>query len=140
MSAIAGLLLAGAFFPNLTVDDVARIPADRLNIFISIACDNDGLGLRPNLAAAMYARASIADISATTRVTPVSWPAIKAAEVDSVIALYQHHDNLLQNLHAFRSDYYQRFVRPAAPGTQQLLWINLLTVNLIGAGLVTVAR
>jgi hypothetical protein len=139
-NALYGRTAAGAFFPNLTVGDVARIPTDRLNVFISIACDNDGLGVRPNLAAAMYERASIAVISATTQVTPVSWPDIKAAEVDSVIALYQHHDNLLQNLHAFRSDYYQRFVRPAAPGAQQLLWINLLTVNLIGDGFVTVAR
>jgi len=43
-------------------------------------------------------------------------------------------------MHVLRSDYYTRFVQSAKGGEQQALRINLLTENLIGDGLVTVAR
>jgi hypothetical protein len=126
---------------NLDVTGAATIPSNRLNIFVSIACDNDGarVGAR-NLAAAMYEQSSVAVVSATTTVTPVSPDSVLAAEVDSVVGLYQHPENLLQRLHAFRTDYYTRFVRTTTGGVQTLHWINLLTVNLVGDGFVSVAR
>lgn len=129
------------FYPNLGVHDVAKIPSDRLNLFLSIACDNDGStgAPTPNLAAAMYERASVAVIAATTTVTPVDAASVLDAEVTSTIGLYQHHENLLQRLHAFRADYYERFVVPVS-AAQPLQWLNLLTVNLVGDGLVSVAR
>jgi hypothetical protein len=129
------------FFVNLSVYDVARIPADRLNVFISIACDNDSSDSAPNLAAAMYARASVAVVSATTLVTPLNASDILFAEVDSVSGLWQNHENLVQRLHVFRSEYYTRFVQTAVTsGDREALWVNVLTETLIGDGLVTVAR
>jgi peptidase C25-like protein len=139
-TAIYGKEPDGTFFPNLTADDAAHVPADRLNVFISIACDNDATDTAPNLAAAMYDRSSVAVISATTAVTPVNLDDILFAEVDSITGLYQHQQNLLQRLHEFRSEYYRRFVTPATGFDQQLLWTNLLAVDLVGDGLVTVAR
>jgi hypothetical protein len=129
------------FYPNLAVPDVARIPAHRLNVFVSIACDNDGAtgSSGPNLAAAMYERASVAVVAATTTVTPVDAASVLEAEVTSTVGLYQHHENLLQRLHALRADYYDRFVLPTS-AAQPLHWLNMLAVNVIGDGLVTVAR
>jgi len=131
---------SGLFFQNFGVNDAPGIPADRLNVFISIACDNDSPGYTPNLAAAMYQQSSVAVISATTSVTPVNLDDILFAEVDSVTALFSNHHTLAQRLHAFRSDYYTKFVLPAAGDVQSLLWINTLTENLVGDGLVTVAH
>ena len=119
---------------------MASIPADRLNVFISIACDNDApttSGI--NLASAMYQRASVAVVSATTVVTPVSLADILYAEVESIVALYQHDQTLLQRMHTFRAEYYQRFVRPASGPVRDLLWTNVLTVGITGDGLVSVA-
>jgi hypothetical protein len=127
-------------YENLSVNDVASIPTDRLNVFISLACDNDGSDWTPNLAAAMYARASVAIVSATALVTPVDIPDILFAEVDSVSGLWQNNENLLQRLHVFRSEYYTRFVQPAVGANREALWVNLMTETLIGDGLVTVAR
>jgi len=129
------------FFVNLSVGDVARIPADRLNVFISIACDNDAPDSAPNLAAAMYAQASVAVVSATTVVGFVNVSDALFAEVDSVSGLWQNHETLLQRLHVFRSEYYTRFVQTAATaGDREQLWGNVLTETLIGDGLVTLAR
>src|SRR5262249_50840868 len=136
--AIYGQTDVGQFFSNLDIEDVPRIPPDRLNVFISIACDNDAPGVR-NLAAAMYERASVAVVSATTAVTPVNVDDILFAEVESVIALYRKRENLAQQFHAFRADYYTRFVVPATGAVRQALWVNVLTENLVGDGLVTVA-
>jgi hypothetical protein len=131
---------AAGFFDNLTIGDVSRIPVDRLNVLVSIACDNDAPDVQPNLAAAMWARASVAVVSATAPVTPLNPADILFAEVDSVTGLFQHRETLLQRLHVFRSEYYRQFVLTAAGADQQALWINVLTENLIGDGLVTVAR
>ena len=134
-AAIYGHTSSGEFFPNLSVGDVTRIPRDRLNVFISIACDNDGPGVGPNLAAAMFTHASVAVISATTTTVPLDLASILFAEHDSVVALFQQHENLLQALHTFRSEYYERFA-----ATNAVQWTNLLTVNLIGDGFAVVAR
>jgi hypothetical protein len=127
-------------YENLSASDVASIPTDRLNVFISLACDNDGSDSLPNLAAAMYARASVAVISATTSVFPVNVQDILFAEVDSVSGLWQQNVNLLQGFHVFRSEYYTRFVQPATGVEREELWVNVMTEQLIGDGFVRAAR
>jgi len=127
-------------YENLSASDVASIPTDRLNVFISLACDNDGSDSLPNLAAVMYARASVAVISATTSVFPVNVQDILFAEVDSVSGLWQQNVNLLQGFHVFRSEYYTRFVQPATGVEREELWVNVMTEQLIGDGFVRAAR
>jgi hypothetical protein len=127
-------------YQNLSVSDVASIPTDRLNVFISLACDNDGPEAIPNLAAAMYARASVAVVSATTLVSPVDIPDILFAEIDSISGLWQNRENLLQRFHVIRTEYYTRFVQPALGANREALWVNVLTETLIGDGFVTIAR
>jgi Peptidase family C25 len=140
ISAGSGLGEVDETFANLHVADVPAIPTDRLNVYISIACDNDGppaTGI--NLASAMYRQASVTVVSATTTVYPVSLDDILFAEVESIAGLYQNDQTLLQRMHAFRAEYYERFVLPAAGGTRDLLWTNVLTVGVTGDGLVRVA-
>ena len=128
-------------FANLSTGDVPNILTSRLNVFISIACDNDAAnGTTANLAEAMYEQASVAVISATTQVAPVGVADTLYAEVDSVKALFDKQETLLQNLHTFRADYYNRFVLPATGVARTLLWTNLLAVDLVGDGLLTVAQ
>ena len=92
-----------------------------------------------NLASAMYQRASVAVVSATTLVTPMGLDDILYAEVESIVALYQHDQTLLQRMHTFRAEYYQRFVLRASGPVRDLLWTNVLTVGITGDGLVSVA-
>ena len=127
------------FWPNLQVSDVPRIPPDRLNVFVSLACENDQPILGPNLAAAMYERASVAVVSATTTVIPGAVE-IQAAEIDALTRLYSNPENLALQIHAFRAKYYAEDVVNVDPVTQQLRRINLFTVNLIGDGLAKLAR
>src|SRR4029079_12901115 len=61
------------------------------------------------------------------------------AEVESIVALYQHDQTLLQRMHTFRSEYYRRFVLRASGPVRDLLWTNVLTVGVTGDGLVSVA-
>lgn len=127
-------------YVNLGLDDLSRIPTGRLNVFVSISCDNDAVQGGRNFAMGMYAHDSVAVVSATANIFPTSVEAILAAEIDAFVALYESPITLLQGLHRFRADYYARDVLGGPAADRPYNWLNLFAVHVLGDGLTVVSR
>jgi hypothetical protein len=125
------------WFSNLASADLADLSPDKLNIFISIACANDsGSG---SLARDLFDRSSVAVISASRNVDPISIDCALAGETTFLSYFYEQDKTLLQSIQGTRSDYYQTCA--LVPGGDQLIaFSNILAFNIYGDGLIAIAE
>ena len=115
--------------------DVQKMPTNKLDIFVSLACANDGVGfnLNKNLANTLMEWQSVAVVSATETIYLKSIADVRIGELQFLENFFDNPNTLLQAVQEVRNDYYRRF--SATPSDEYYL-INLLALNVLGDGLI----
>ncbi len=125
----------GSWFINLASSDIGSLAADRLTIFVSLACANDSGD--DNLARTIFGHMGAAVISASREVDPIDETYVMIGELTFLPNFFNGPNTLLQAVQATRYDYYE--VCSADPESEDSLkaFNNILAFNVYGDGLIT---
>jgi hypothetical protein len=126
---------SGSWFTNLASADVGSLAADRLTIFVSLACANDSGD--DNLARTIFGHMGAAVISASREVDPIDDTYVMIGELTFLPNFFNEPNTLLQAVQATRYDYYAACSADPESEDSRKAFDNILAFNVYGDGLIT---